>query len=97
MLAQGQTQPPPKLSERDLLTLMDKHGIGTDATVSEHIAKQQLRGYAVKDDNALFSATNLGEALIGAYHNMDLKEVYRSVLLLRFLRINTKKDSGYFD
>lgn len=41
-LRQGQTEPPPKLTERDLLALMDRFGIGTDATVSDHIAKQQV-------------------------------------------------------
>ena len=43
MLQPGQTVPPPKLAERDLLSLMDRYGIGTDATVSDHIAKQQVR------------------------------------------------------
>lgn len=38
----GQTRPPLRLSERDLLSLMDRFGIGTDATVSNHIAKQQV-------------------------------------------------------
>jgi hypothetical protein len=41
-LRSGQTEPPPKLSERDLLSLMDRFGIGTDATVAEHIARQQV-------------------------------------------------------
>lgn len=41
-LREGQTEPPPKLTERDLLALMDRFGIGTDATVSDHIAKQQV-------------------------------------------------------
>jgi DNA topoisomerase III len=43
MLRAGQTEPPPKHSERDLLALMDRYGIGTDATVSDHIARQQVR------------------------------------------------------
>lgn len=59
---------------------MDRYGIGTDATVSDHIAKQQARGYAEKDGNQLFSATNLGIALISAYKNMDLQEVYECAL-----------------
>lgn len=42
LLRQGHTEPPPKLTERDLLALMDRFGIGTDATVSDHIAKQQV-------------------------------------------------------
>lgn len=36
-LVDGQTQAPPLLTEADLIALMDKHGIGTDATHAEHI------------------------------------------------------------
>ena len=41
-LHRGQTQPPPLLTEADLIALMDKHGIGTDATHAEHI--ETVRG-----------------------------------------------------
>ena len=40
---QGATEPPPRLTERDLLTKMEEHGIGTDATIAEHIQKQLER------------------------------------------------------
>ena len=59
-LLQGATQPPPRLSERDLISLMERHGIGTDATVAEHIQKQLDRGYATKDHNLTFWPTPLG-------------------------------------
>jgi len=39
-LRQGATAPPPRLSERDLIAAMERHGIGTDATVAGD--KQQL-------------------------------------------------------
>ena len=42
MGVQGRTQAPPRLSERDLIALMERHGIGTDATVAEHIQKQVI-------------------------------------------------------
>jgi DNA topoisomerase IA len=36
-LREGATQPPPRLFERDLIAAMERHGIGTDATVAgEH-------------------------------------------------------------
>ena len=41
---QGNTQPPPRLTERDLLAKMEAYGIGTDATIAEHIQKQLERG-----------------------------------------------------
>ncbi len=36
-LVAGKTQPPPLLTEADLLAKMDAHGIGTDATMADHI------------------------------------------------------------
>ncbi len=74
---QGMTHPPPKLSERDLINAMERHGIGTDATVADHIQKQLDRGYAVKDASALFSPSPLGEALIAGYHKMGLSNLWQ--------------------
>ena len=76
ILVQGVTHAPPKLSERDLIAAMERHGIGTDATVADHIQKQVDRGYAAKDAAALFAPTPLGEALVGAYHKMGLSNLW---------------------
>ncbi len=59
--------PPPRLTERDLISAMERHGIGTDATTAEHINKQLERRYATKDASLAFEPTPLGEALITAY------------------------------
>lgn len=75
--AQGVTHPPPKLSERDLISAMERHGIGTDATVADHIQKQLDRGYAAKDAQQLFSPSPLGEALIAGYHKMGLANLWQ--------------------
>ena len=42
------TSSPRMITEADLITLMDKNGIGTDATIHEHIKTIQDRNYAVK-------------------------------------------------
>ena len=42
---EGKTQPPNYLTEPELIGLMDANGIGTDATMAEHIAKIKDREY----------------------------------------------------
>jgi DNA topoisomerase-3 len=43
----GQTSAPAYLTEPELIALMDANGIGTDATMAEHIAKVQEREYVI--------------------------------------------------
>ncbi|EYU20574.1 hypothetical protein ABFS82_08G084200 [Erythranthe guttata] len=69
-LDSGVTRPPPLLSEADLLSCMDNAGIGTDATMHDHIKKLLDRFYATKDSNMRFSPTKLGEALVKGYDDM---------------------------
>ncbi|KAJ8345175.1 hypothetical protein SKAU_G00293680 [Synaphobranchus kaupii] len=45
----GQTSPPQLLSEADLIALMEKHGIGTDATHADHIETIKSRTYVGAD------------------------------------------------
>ncbi|KAI9862791.1 MAG: DNA topoisomerase [Trichoglossum hirsutum] len=46
-MLEGQTGPPGYLTEPELIALMDANGIGTDATMAEHIAKIREREYVV--------------------------------------------------
>ncbi|KAH9898858.1 DNA topoisomerase [Xylariomycetidae sp. FL2044] len=45
LMTEGKTSPPTYLTEADLIALMDANGIGTDATMAEHIQKIQDRDY----------------------------------------------------
>lgn len=45
LITEGKTSPPNYLTEADLIALMDANGIGTDATMAEHIQKIQERDY----------------------------------------------------
>jgi DNA topoisomerase-3 len=66
----GTTTPPNLLTESDLIGLMDKNGIGTDATIAQHIKTIQERQYARKK-GIYFEPTDLGLALVEAYEIMS--------------------------
>lgn len=46
-MTEGKTSPPGYLTEPELISLMDANGVGTDATMAEHIAKIQEREYCL--------------------------------------------------
>ncbi|KAL8924764.1 MAG: hypothetical protein Q9208_003854 [Pyrenodesmia sp. 3 TL-2023] len=46
-ITEGETSPPGYLTEPELISLMDANGIGTDATMAEHIAKIKEREYVM--------------------------------------------------
>jgi hypothetical protein len=95
-ILQGRTQPAARLSERDLIALMEQHNIGTDATVAEHIQKQLDRGYATKDANMTFWPTSLGEALVGAYRKMGLENLWLPNLRWASVRKKRKEKTTPF-
>jgi DNA topoisomerase-3 len=66
-ISRGQTSPPSLLTEAELISLMDTHGIGTDATMHEHIRTVQERNYVVKTHDNKFQPTSLGAALITGF------------------------------
>uniref|UniRef100_A0A914C8T8 DNA topoisomerase n=1 Tax=Acrobeloides nanus TaxID=290746 RepID=A0A914C8T8_9BILA len=68
--ASGFTQPPELLTEADLIALMDRYGIGTDATHAEHIEKIKERKYVVMDNRLRFVPQDLGLSLVDAYNLM---------------------------
>ena len=77
-MTEGQTTPPKHLTEADLISLMDKNGIGTDATIHEHIKHVQEREYVVKVDKFLIP-TKLGICLVEVYEQLSI-ELYKPTL-----------------
>ncbi|CAF3174149.1 unnamed protein product [Rotaria sp. Silwood2] len=69
-MIQGETSPPQLLTEADLIALMEKHGIGTDATHAEHIAKIQERLYTKMNSDRRFEPEKLGLGLCEGYDKM---------------------------
>ncbi len=78
-IRENKTKPPPYLSESELLKLMRKYGIGTDATMQEHIHTNIIRGY-FKVRNRQCIPTELGKALIrtlSRYSNEIIDPTFR--------------------
>ncbi|RUS69493.1 hypothetical protein EGW08_022747 [Elysia chlorotica] len=66
----GETSPPPLLTEADLISLMEKHGIGTDATHAEHIETVKSRMYVGLRPDGRFVPGQLGMGLVEGYDSM---------------------------
>ena len=73
-MAESRTQAPPLLSEADLISLMDREKIGTDATMHDHIQKIQTRTYAVKNADGRLEPSRLGLALVQGYQRFAAEE-----------------------
>ncbi|CAK1547296.1 unnamed protein product [Leptosia nina] len=71
-LVDGSTSPPNLLTEADLIALMEKHGIGTDATHAEHIETIKSRSYVALADAIHFVPGLLGMGLVEGYDAMGL-------------------------
>jgi len=68
-IVEAETKPPPYLSEAELLRLMKKYGIGTDATMQEHIHTNVERRYFVVNRRRCIP-TALGKTLIQSLHSV---------------------------
>ncbi|KPJ08784.1 DNA topoisomerase 3-alpha [Papilio machaon] len=71
-LVEGNTSPPNLLTEADLIALMEKHGIGTDATHAEHIETIKNCSYVALADAVHFVPSLLGMGLVEGYDAMGL-------------------------
>lgn len=81
----GRTTAPQLLTEPDLISLMEKNEIGTDATIAEHIQKIIDRGYVFKE-NQYFRPLTLGIALVLGYDQIDFETSLSKPFLRRQVR-----------
>lgn len=59
LLEEGSTSAPKPMTETELISLMEKNGIGTDATIHEHIKKIEDRKFIYKE-RLFLKSSNLG-------------------------------------
>lgn len=86
MMKDGQTSAPKHMTETELIALMDVNGIGTDATIAEHIEKIASRGYVVKQKQAsteYIIPSPLGMGLIEGFDKMEFESISLSKPFLR--------------
>ena len=59
------------MTESELIALMEKHGIGTDASMAVHINNISERDYVKIVGSRRLMPTNLGLSLIKGYNDID--------------------------
>lgn len=75
----GSTSPPKPMTESELIVLMDANGIGTDATIAEHIEKIQMRSYVQSQKvgkETYLQPTILGRALVHGFEAIGLEDSF---------------------
>eukprot|EP01135_Chromosphaera_perkinsii_P011275 Nk52_evm56s2367 gene=Nk52_evmTU56s2367 len=70
-IRESKTSPPDYLTEAELIGLMEKHGIGTDASISVHINNICERNFVQLQSGRKMVPTNLGVVLIHGYQKID--------------------------
>ena len=78
-LVEGATAAPEPISEAELIGAMEAHGIGTDASIPQHIGNIEARRYAKMGPGRRLSPTPLGLALIQGYRRIDPELVLPTV------------------
>lgn len=86
-LTEHQTQPPDYLTEAELITLMEKHGIGTDASIPVHINNICQRNYVSVISGRKLKPTSLGIVLVHGYQKVCYLTFYLNIYIFFVFRL----------
>ena len=96
-MSEGKTTAPSYLTEPELIGLMDANGIGTDATMADHVAMIKDRSYVAEKPrsggrNAVVELipTRLGVALVEGYDNVGLQVSVSKPFLRKEMELRMK-------
>lgn len=79
-LKKGETTPPNYLTESELLGLMEKHGIGTDASMATFVHLICERGYVkISGNKRMLIPEKLGIIIIHGFYNIDKELVLPTI------------------
>ena len=80
-MLEKQTGPPDYLTEAELITLMEKHGIGTDASIPVHINNICERNYVGIQPGRKLKPTTLGIVLVHGYQKVKMLLIEETSIL----------------
>lgn len=86
VIEKGKTSPPLPLTETELIALMDANGIGTDATIADHIDKIKHREYVVTKKvhgKETIAPTTLGSGLVEGFSQIEFDNISLTKPFLR--------------
>lgn len=90
----GKTSPPKHMTEPELIALMDANGIGTDATIAEHIEKIKTREYIIEQEHEknkkILLPTPLGISLVEGFDKISLPKSLTKPFFRRDMELNLK-------